>query len=119
MSNVKPYTLQKSSTGYMFVMPKDYRGMNYILPFVSKELKEKSYSGMIIFDLLLSNGDNKSRYFQIYFDGQKILKDTIQKLFPAPAEYHSLSNKFLKRNPEVLGKGILTARDIEHIKQLL
>jgi hypothetical protein len=70
MSNYKPYTIQKAGSGNMFVMSKDYRGMNFILPFVSRELEAKSFAGFIIFDLLLSNGNNNGRYFQIYFDGR-------------------------------------------------
>lgn len=119
MSNYKPYTLQRAESGSMFVMSKDYRGMNFILPFVSRELQERSFAGFIVFDLLLSNGNNTGRYFQIYFDGCDIRKESIKKLFPAPQEYKILSNKFLKRHPEVLDKGVLTQTDIRHITESL
>jgi len=119
MSSYKPYTLQKTESGSMFVMSKDYRGMNFILPFVSQELKEKSFAGFIVFDLLLSNGNNTGRYFQIYFDGRDIKKESIKKLFPAPQEYKTMSNKFLKRHPEVLNNGVLTQTDIRHFTESL
>lgn len=103
----------------MFVMPKDYRGLSFVLPFISDELKSKSYSGPVILDLLLSNGNNSRRYFQLFFDGQGIDKASVKTLYPVPSEYLALSNNYLKTHPEVLTRGVLTNWDIDEIKRTL
>ena len=33
--------------------------------------------GFVLFDLLLSNGNNFNRFFEAYFDGHEIKKDTV------------------------------------------
>jgi hypothetical protein len=38
---------------------------------IEKELQSRCYNGTVIFDLLLSNGDEFNRFAQSYFDGCK------------------------------------------------
>lgn len=56
---------------------------SYINPFdsikqINDEMKHNSLKeGFVLFDLLLSNGNNFNRFFEAYFDGQEIKKETI------------------------------------------
>ena len=56
---------------------------SYINPFdsikeINNEMKHNSLKeGFVLFDLLLSNGNNFNRFFEAYFDGQEIKKESI------------------------------------------
>ena len=45
---------------------------------INNEMKHNSLKeGFVLFDLLLSNGNNFNRFFEAYFDGQEIKKESI------------------------------------------
>ena len=56
---------------------------SYINPFDSiKEInndmkRNSSKEGFVLFDLLLSNGNNFNRFFEAYFDGQEIKRESV------------------------------------------
>ena len=37
---------------------------------IEKDLAKKNLKGLVLFDLLLSNGDEYNRYVEAYFDGK-------------------------------------------------
>ena len=65
----------------------------------------------MLFDLLLSNGDEYNRYVEAYFDG---------KFFELPSfkgptlnqEIERISINFFKKHPEYIDKGVLSSIDI-------
>lgn len=76
---------------------------------ISEELnKTISKSCYILFDLLLSNGENFNRFVEGYFDGAKISFDSLS-VIDLPTETNlSRINSFYRKNPSVLNNGVLT-----------
>jgi len=105
--------------GRFFVIPKDYRGIDFILPLVNEELHARRFVGQVVFDLLLSNGNNSRRFFNSFFDGIKIEQKSLVKIFPAPEAYIRITNHFIKAHPNILTKGILRSKDVTQFKILL
>lgn len=115
----KPYSLKRLDNDHFFVIPKDYRGIDFVLPLVNEELQTKKFTGHVIFDLLLSNGNNSRRFFNSFFDGRIINHKSLVKMSSVPAAYIKISNQFIKTNPDVLTKGILRSADIDKFKKML
>ena len=94
----------------------DYRNCNkynaivyassYINPFenlveinkdISDKVKQKCF---ILFDLLLTNGDNFNRFVEAYYDGNAIVEDTI-KVVSISSELEDINSHYKGRNTEV------------------
>ena len=78
---------------------------DYILA-VEEILKEKSFNGIVLFDLLQSNGLN-DRYYTIPFNGIKFEYNTIGRKISLTQEVISLTNSFYKKNNKILVNGVL------------
>ncbi|BHH83760.1 type II toxin-antitoxin system RnlB family antitoxin [Desulforhopalus sp. 52FAK] len=78
--------------------------MNY-LGSVEEELHKNGVKGNVLFDLLLSTGNTSERYYSAFFDGDKLVENSIKK-FKNPSKdilkesllfYHQKSH-FLKNS---------------------
>ena len=119
MPTYKPYSIRKIGNNIFFVIPKDYRGIDFVLPMVNEELQSKKFTGHVVFDLLLSNGNNSRRFFDAFFDGFTIIQSTLVKMSPAPEDYHRITNQFIKSHPDILSQGILRSSDIQKFRSML
>ena len=68
---MKAYDIIEFKNDYKYVV----LATSYINPIdelenIEEELKAKEYSGKVLFDLLLCNGMNSSRFVEIKFDGE-------------------------------------------------
>jgi hypothetical protein len=73
---------------------------------VEEILKKKSYNGIVLFDLLQSNGLN-DRYYSIPFNGIKFEYNNISNKIILPQEVIALTNSFYKKNNNILANGVL------------
>lgn len=105
----KKYRLQKVSDREIeyLIFSVDYSRLDDYINELSNELSRKSFSGAIMFDMLLSNGLN-DRYFKAHFDGKKINKRSITPVALVDENIERVSSKFYMRKPEFLENSILT-----------
>jgi len=78
---------------------------DYILG-VEEILKLKLYKGIVLFDLLQSNGLN-DRYYSIPFNGVKFEYKNVASKISLPQEVIALTNSFYKKNNNILANGVL------------
>lgn len=73
---------------------------------VEEILNKKSYNGLVLFDLLQSNGLN-DRYYVIPFNGVKFEYNKITNKISLSQEVIALTNSFYKKNNNILSNGVL------------
>lgn len=87
---------------------------SYVNPFeeildISLEIKKTlSYGGFVLFDLLLSNGDNFNRFAEAYFDGREIKRDSINIISLDNVKELKQINSYYKGRLAELNNSILT-----------
>jgi hypothetical protein len=106
----KRYNLKKISgteCQYM-IFSVDYHRIEDYISDLSTELSRKSYKGLVMFDLLLSNGMNQDRYVKAVFDGKKFLLQTMETVDTVDEKIKKVSSTFYQRKPEYLENSILS-----------
>jgi len=74
---------------------------------IIKKLKEISFKGDVIVDMLLKNGNISTRFLSIFFDGEKF-KTNKAKILKDKNILLSLEENFYKKHPELLSNSILS-----------
>lgn len=80
------------------------RGINTLSDYVKEvasQLLLRNYTGVVLFDLLLSNGVN-DRYYILNFNGRSFEYDTLRKLNMISNKIHNISNNYYKSNIDLL-----------------
>src|SRR4051812_11658229 len=114
MRQSKPYTIRKIERKIL-VLGNDYSRLNDFLPELCNDLQEKQFTGEVIFDLLLSNGNNSTRFFTGYFDGKNIPSRTIQKLKEVEPGILTKATSYFCKHKELFPNSILTKNEVERI----
>ena len=83
---------------------------------IEKDLAKKNFKGLVLFDLLLSNGDEYNRYVEAYFD-EKFFELSSFKDPTLNQEIERISINFFKKHPEYIDKGVLSSIDIFKMKE--
>lgn len=79
--------------------------------FISVELREHlSASCYILFDLLLSNGDNFNRFAEAFFDGEDISVGSV-RLIEVSSEELNHFNHYYRGKTKELSKSVLSAKE--------
>lgn len=71
-------------------------------------LMKEEYVGNILLDLLLSNGYDRDRFYEIFFDGKKLNFQTLLNVTKVSEELKQVSGEYYSRNPEILDNSVLT-----------
>jgi len=117
MKNYLIKKVEKEKIGY------DYKvyAINFESPLeqlssIEKDLAKKGYKGVVLFDLLLSNGNEYNRFVEAYFNGEHFdIKSFRLPILNANVEKDSL--RFFKDNKEYLDKGVLSPVEIFILKE--
>ena len=104
---VKNYRIRKinSSEYHFIVFSLNYNNPVDSLNSIGAELTKKNYTGKIIFDLLLSNGNTSNRYIEAYFDSAKfdfrsfkVLKKVAKDIKKISLDFYLSNYPIKKRN---------------------
>ena len=76
---------------------------------VAVQLISKNYTGLVLFDLLLSNGVN-DRYYILNFNGYQFEYNTLRKLDIISHKIRNTSNNYYRNNISLLESSILTKK---------
>ena len=89
-----------------YVNPVQYLGE------VTREMREQSLgTGYVLFDLLLTNGDNFNRFAEAYFDGSEIKMDTVSVVEIRDPSALKKYNAFYRGKTKELNSSVLTPRE--------
>lgn len=84
----------------------EYKSLSDYILDVEKNLMEKSYRGIVLFDLLQSNGLN-DRYYLMPFNGLSFEYKDISDKVSLPKSILELTNRFYEKNKYISDNGIL------------
>lgn len=115
MKLLKPYSLTRVDKNIYLAFSKDYSRFDSILPILSNELKDKKVIGSVIIDMLLANGNNSSRFYEIQFTGESFDLKTIKEVTALQEPVLKKINQYIKKNPSILNEGVLTNNEIDKI----
>ena len=98
--------------GYDYIIyPSSYINPLSKLKMLNEKLKGKiDYPCTILFDLLLCNGDNFNRFAKVYYDGEKIVRDSIEIVELEEFEI-SIVEQYYKECKSTLKNGVLTPQE--------
>jgi hypothetical protein len=96
MINAKQiYQIERISTCMIIVFSMTYMNPISYLPTIEKDLGELNFSGKIIFDLLLSNGNSSNRFVEASVNKAKIDRRSMKVI-----GHSSLEPSFIKKTKE-------------------
>lgn len=75
---------------------------------IEEDLKERGVKGKILFDLLLSHGNNPDRYYEASFDGEKINEESLKVAKSISKTIKSLSMNFYREQKQSFDSSILS-----------
>ncbi|MGB5158845.1 MAG: type II toxin-antitoxin system RnlB family antitoxin [Desulfobacterales bacterium] len=95
---------------------------SYLNPLDQKEAIEKDLSrigvkGKILFDLLLSHGNTPDRFFEAFFNGEKINETSIKNAGIISDLIREISLEFYHKQPQYLENSVLTKAQKFFIKR--
>lgn len=99
-TNLKTYPYIVFSTSY--INPMDEMGA------LEKDLQGLGAQGIILFDLLLSHGDNPDRYYEAFFDGKYLDMDSLKNVQSVTKGIKNISSDFYYSHKQLLNNSVLT-----------
>jgi len=93
--------------GCMIFSVSEYNPTDYIST-IEQDLIQKSYLGNVVFDLLLTNGNNFNRYLKAYFDGDRFNRDSYKIIDDPQHQLKKRSVDFYQKNITFLENSILS-----------
>jgi len=117
MKNYKIQEANHAKYRYMIFAINDDSPLEYLQD-IEKDLAKKNFVGWIVFDLLLSHGDEYNRYVEAYFNGKSFDLKSFTYL-TSKEELNPLSINFFKKHPEYIDKGVLSSIDRFKLRELL
>ena len=109
----KPYSIYKTGDYYL-IIANNYQRLEEYSTLLNGELSKKELKGEIVFDLLLSNGDNSQRFFKAIFDGYKILMTSYTSLSP-DQKILKKTAQYFRKNKSLFDNSVLSSREIKRI----
>ena len=82
----------------LIIFSTDYISPIENLTNIEDNLKSKKYSGNIIFDLLLTNGNSCNRFIEAFFDGEKFDRRSFSVATKLSYEINRVSSEFYFNN---------------------
>ncbi len=75
---------------------------------IEEDLKKSGAKGKVIFDLLLSHGNNPDRFYEASFDGEKINEDSLKAANSISKTIKKLSGNFYREQNQCLENSVLS-----------
>ncbi len=95
---MKYYKIDKIDNEKTVVFSLSHHSPTEQLDSIAKELLKKQFKGVVIFDMLLSNGNTKQRYFELMFNGTIFLNESFKNICEQAVELKEISRRFYSKN---------------------
>lgn len=106
--NMKYSIIKTEDPNYKFIsLSLDRSTIDEYMYDLEEELKSHHYSGMVIFDLMLSHGAS-DRFYEAQFSGDRFTPLSFNKKNVIPNELLIYSSEFFSHNLDVIENGVLT-----------
>lgn len=92
------------------VYPVSYVNPIEDIDLITLDLKRHYHDCYVLFDLLLSNGDNFNRFAEVHFNGSVIDSGDIQVITVATSELNKL-NQYYRGKTKELSRSVLTLKE--------
>lgn len=96
-----------SSNSKLIVFSRSANTVSDYMSDVAQALRERQYIGVIVFDLLLSNGMN-DRYYSAYFNGSNFDLSSFSQYTEVSIDIKHVSNVYYRENIGLLRMSVLT-----------
>lgn len=96
--------INQITNNQVVVFSTSYHSPTEQLDSIAKELLKKQFKGVVIFDMLLSNGNTKQRYFESMFNGTNFLSESFKTICEQAVELKEISHKFYSKNIALVDK---------------
>ncbi|TGG86991.1 type II toxin-antitoxin system RnlB family antitoxin [Geotoga petraea] len=116
---MKNYLIKKNNQGfydYLIFATNFESPLNNLLE-IEKELSKKNFEGKVLFDLLISNGDEHNRYIESYFDGNNFDHEKF-KIVSVDNKIQNISTNFFKKHTKLFENSVLSSIDIFKISRV-
>ena len=107
----KPYSLYKSGSIYL-IIGNDFSRVEDYIEVLTQDLLKKHFKGDILFDLLLSNGNNSTRFFKAHFDGVQIATNSYKKVAAPELKIVKKTEAYFYKNKSLLNNSVLSSSEI-------
>ncbi|GGD40948.1 hypothetical protein GCM10012288_13770 [Malaciobacter pacificus] len=94
---MKYYKINKINNDTIFIHSLSHHSPTEQLETIERELNKISFQGTLIFDLLLTNGNTKQRFFETNFEG-KFTTDKFINVYSKSSELRNIAFSFYKQN---------------------
>lgn len=114
------YILQKienNEFGFL-ALSIDYSRLDEYIYDIEKELKINKYKGKVVFDLLANNGINDRFYF-CFFDGKKIVLNTLSAINELNSDIEKISSNFYLSHFDIISNSYISKQSKFIIKKKL
>ena len=112
MRDRENYIIYNLDTNTVLVILKNYLRLHDILKELEEDFRLMQFNGNVIFDSLLSNGYNSTRFFTTIFNGQKLELKSIKTLAAPLPKIEKKSSVFFKSHTYLLENSVLTQSEI-------
>ncbi len=97
---------------YVVTAISDYDPLTKLVD-IEKELKKYKFKGLVLFDLLYTNGLCNNRFVEINFDGNKFNRKSYHIKSSISCILKKHQDNFFYQNPNFLTSSILTSNEVE------
>lgn len=101
---MKYFKINQITNNHVVVFSTSHHSPTEQLDSIAKELLKKQFKGVVIFDMLLSNGNTKQRYFESMFNGTNFLNESFKNICEQSLELKDISHKFYSKNISLVDK---------------
>ena len=104
----QPYKIEDISGDFVLVLSTSFDTLDY-LRMLEQSLREKSFSGQVLVDLLLCNGNADNRFVQWPFEQGKLKRNSLKvvDIEEIDATVLALSEQFYRDNPFLLERNYI------------
>ena len=112
---MKYYKINKIDDEKIVVFSVSHHSPTEQLDSIANELIRKKFKGVVIFDMLLSNGNTKQRYFESMFNGTSFLNESFKNICEQAVELKEISHRFYSKNITLVDNSHILPKSIKFL----
>lgn len=109
------YEISRIDESTMLILSTSFHSPLEQLDNITKELVRKKFKGKIIFDMLLSNGSIKERFFESSFHNSVLEKDLLKQSNNLTDDVLTASKKFYSKNIDLIENSMLLSNAMKFV----
>lgn len=103
----KFYQISRVDETTMLVLSTSFHSPVEQIEHIEKDLSKKNFNGKVVFDMLLTNGDIKNRFFESIFENRKINRITIKQSLEQVEQVVAASRVFYTKHIKLVEESLI------------